>query len=55
MFLPPSGHGGNKEHVSNIIMSTSFALKFQSNKIIDVDNYISSIDCQLKVAHYILW
>ena len=38
---PPSGRGGTKEQGSNSIMSTPFALKFRSNKIIDVDIILS--------------
>ena len=43
VFYPPpncSG-GGNKTEGSNTIMSTSFALKFWFNKIIDVDIILS--------------
>ena len=38
MHPPQAPAGGNKKkQCSNTIMSTSFALKFWSNKIIDVD------------------
>ena len=38
LSIPPqTAEGGNKTQGSNSIMSTSFALKFWSNKIIDVD------------------
>ena len=47
VFYPPppklqrGGGGGNKTEGSNTIMSTSFALKFWFNKIIDVDIILS--------------
>ena len=40
---PQAAAGGNKTQGSNTIMSTSFALKFWSNKIIDVDTILSII------------
>ena len=40
--LPQTAAGGDKTEGSNTIMSTSFALKFWSNKIINVDIILSS-------------
>ena len=51
---PPSGRGGTKEQGSNSIMSTPFALKLRSNKIIDVDIILSFAQFR-KVAHFNLW
>ena len=39
---PPNCVGGDKKQGSNTIMSTSFALKFWSNKIIDGDIILST-------------
>ena len=53
IYFPPSCGGGNKTEGSNIIMSTSFELKFCSNKIIDVDHYDArqgTFDCNRSVA-----
>ena len=36
-YPPQAAAGGNKTQGSNTIMSTSFALKIWSDKIIDVD------------------
>ena len=55
MFLPPdppSSRGRTKS--LKAIMSTSFALNFRYNKIIDVDTFIVWNISQLKVAHFIL-
>ena len=41
LFTPLRRVGGNKTQGSNTIMSTSFALKFCFNKIIDVDTIVS--------------
>ena len=48
--IPPNCGGVNKTEGSNTIMSTLFASKFWSNKLIDVD-IIHYIGYQLKVAH----
>ena len=41
IFKNTSAGGGNKTEGLNTIMSTSFALKFWSNKVIDVDIILS--------------
>ena len=41
LSAPQTAAGGNQTEGSNTIMLTSFALKFWSNKIIDVDIILS--------------
>ena len=51
LFPPKTAAGGNKTEGSNTIMSTSFALKFWSNKIIDVNIILSITLTQLQASH----
>ena len=50
--IPPKAARGKKTQGSNSIMSTSFALKFWSNKIIDID-IIQSITLTLSKKLFI--